>query len=298
MTKTRRTLERFLGLFFCLVFLLMTAIPAAAAAKKTELAPKTVRDKSVSSYPSVGVSVGGKALAGGGLLIHETTYIPLRAIVEALTDARIGFESKTREASVEDEGLVMLVRDGSQTVYANGRALYSLTPAVVMSDGRMYLPIRTAAKVLGISVSWNEKTRSVSLSQGVSYLVSGDAYYNKDSLYWLSRIISAESQGEPLLGQIAVGCVVLNRVRSPEYPSTIYGVIFDRRYGIQFSPVKNGSIYNTPYEASVTAAKICLEGYSVSSEILFFLEPRISTSLWVPNHRPYRFSIGHHDFYA
>ncbi len=298
MTKTKRTVEGFLGLFFCLVFLLLTALPTVAAVKKTELSPKTVRDKSVSSYPRVGVSIGGTALSGGGLLIHETTYIPLRALFDALTDARIGYESKTREASVEDEGLVMLVRDGAHTVYANGRALYSLTPAVVMSDGRMYLPVRTAAKVLGVSVLWNESTRSVSLSENARYLASGDEYYNKDSLYWLSRIISAESQGEPLLGQIAVGCVVLNRVRSPEYPSTIYGVIFDRRYGTQFSPVKNGSIYNAPYEASVTAAKICLEGYSVSSEILFFLEPRISTSLWVPGNRPYRFTIGHHDFYA
>ena len=125
-----------------------------------------------------------------------------------------------------------------------------------------------------------------------------EQYYNKDSLYWLSRIISAESQGEPLLGQIAVGNVVLNRMRSPLYPNTVYGVIFDRRYGVQFSPVKDGSIYNPPYATSVTAAKICLEGYSVSGEILFFLEPLISVSLWVPNNRPYRFTIGHHDFYA
>ena len=87
-------------------------------------------------------------------------------------------------------------------------------------------------------------------------------------------------------------------MRSPHYPSTIYGVIFDRRYGVQFSPVLNGSIYREPYAASVTAAKICLEGYSVSSEILFFLEPRLSVSTWVPSNRPYRFTIGHHDFYA
>ena len=293
----KKAFERFLGLFFCLTFLMLTALPAAAA-KKTELTEKAVRDKSVAAYPRIGVSIGGKALSGGGLLIYETTYIPLRAVIEALTDARIGYESKTREASVEDAGLVMLVRDGSHVVYANGRALYSLTPATVMSDGRMYLPVRTAAKVLGVSVSWDEKTRTASLSGEKSYLVPADRYYNKDSLYWLSRIISAESQGEPLLGQLAVGSVVLNRVRSPEYPSTIYGVIFDRRYGIQFSPVKDGSIYREPYATSVTAAKICLEGYSVSSEILFFLEPRISTSLWVPKNRPYRFTIGHHDFYA
>ncbi len=293
-----KAFHKTLGLFFCLAFLLLTALPTFAATKKTELAPKTIRDKNVGAYPSVGISYNGEVLAGGGLLIYETTYIPLRAFTDALTDANIRYNAKDREATVEDAGLSMVVRDGSHVIYANGRALYSFTPAVVMSDGKMYLPIRIAAKVMGVSVSWNDKTRSVSILGEAEYLVSGDHYYNKDSLYWLSRIISAESRGESLLGQIAVGNVVLNRMRSPLYPNTIYGVIFDRLYGVQFSPVLDGSIYQTPYEASVTAAKICLEGYSVSSEILFFLEPRISTSLWIPNNRTYCFTIGNHDFYA
>lgn len=293
-----KAFHKTLGLFFCLVFLALTAIPTFAHAKKTELSPKTIRDKNVNAYPSVGISYSGNSPASSGLLIYETTYIPLRAFTDALTDASISYNAKDREATVTDAGLSLVVRDGSHVIYANGRALYSFTPAVVMSDGKMYLPIRIAAKVMGVSVTWNDRTRSVSISGKVNYLVSGDLYYNKDSLFWLSRIISAESRGEPLLGQIAVGNVVLNRMRSPLYPSTIYGVIFDRRYGVQFSPVLDGSIYQTPYEASVTAAKICLEGYSVSGEILFFLEPRISTSLWIPNNRAYRFSIGNHDFYA
>ena len=294
----KKAFEKTLGLFFCLTFLILTALPTAAAAKKTELTPKNVRDKNVNAHPSVQITYSGQSIAGGGLLINETTYIPLRAFVDTLTDAVITYDAKNREATVTDKGLTLLVRDGSHVIYANGRALYSLTPAVVMSDGKMYIPIRTAAKVMGVSVTWSDKTRSVALAGKVSYLISGDLYYNADSLYWLSRIISAESRGEPLLGQIAVGSVVLNRMRSPLYPATIYGVIFDRRYGVQFSPVSDGSIYQSPYEASVTAAKICLEGYSVSAEILFFLEPRISTSLWIPNNRSYRFTIGNHDFYA
>lgn len=48
-------------------------------------------------------------------------------------------------------------------------------------------------------------------------------------LYWLSRIISAESRGESLKGQIAVGNVVLNRVEEDDFPDTIPAVIFDRK---------------------------------------------------------------------
>jgi N-acetylmuramoyl-L-alanine amidase len=98
-------------------------------------------------------------------------------------------------------------------------------------------------------------------------------------------------------GKIAVGNVVLNRVRSSAYPNTIYGVIFDKRYGIQFSPVANGTIYNTPTAESIIAAKICLEGYTLSNEILYFLNPSIVGSSWITKTRPYAFKVGNHAFY-
>ena len=124
---------------------------------------------------------------------------------------------------------------------------------------------------------------------------SFDVAYKSD--YWLSRIIHAESGAEPFDGKIAVGNVVLNRVESKQYPNTIYGVIFDRRYGTQFSPVSYGTIYNTPSAESIIAAKICLEGYTLSEDILFFMNPRLATTNWIAQNRPYAFTIGRHDFY-
>ena len=99
------------------------------------------------------------------------------------------------------------------------------------------------------------------------------------------------------LGQIAVGNVVLNRVRSKSYPNTIYGVIFDRKNGTQFSPVALGTIYQKPTASAVIAAKICLEGYTLSNDILFFMNPRIATNNWISKNRPYAFTIGNHRFY-
>ena len=96
---------------------------------------------------------------------------------------------------------------------------------------------------------------------------------------------------------VAVGNVVLNRVRHKSYPNTIYGVIFDRKHGTQFSPVSFGTIYNKPSESSIIAAKICLEGYSISDTALFFMNPRIATNNWISKNRPYAFTIGNHDFY-
>ena len=122
--------------------------------------------------------------------------------------------------------------------------------------------------------------------------------YDADVLYWLSRIISAESRGESLIGQIAVGNVVLNRTRSTDFPNTVYDVIFDTKFGVQFTPILNGTIYDPPCESSVIAAKICLEGYSISDKIVYFLNEAISSNMWVTNNRPYVMTLGNHAFYS
>lgn len=122
-------------------------------------------------------------------------------------------------------------------------------------------------------------------------------YNREDKLYWLSRIISAESRGEPLEGQIAVGNVVLNRVDSPDFPDTIYGVIFDDRWGGQFTPVRNGTIYQEPTEQSIQAAKLCLEGVNVAKDSLYFLAPALTNNHWIMENRTHVMTIGAHWFY-
>ena len=101
-----------------------------------------------------------------------------------------------------------------------------------------------------------------------------------------------------LIGQIAVGNVVLNRTRSTDFPNTVYDVIFDTKFGVQFTPILNGTIYDPPCESSVIAAKICLEGYSISDKIVYFLNEAISSNMWVTNNRPYVMTLGNHAFYS
>ena len=128
-------------------------------------------------------------------------------------------------------------------------------------------------------------------------MVKADSAYDYEDLYWLARIISAEAKGESFTGQIGVGTVVLNRVRSKEFPNTVKGVVFDKKYGTQFTPVANGTVYNTPTNSSVVAAKMCLDGYTLSNSVLYFVNPSIATSSWIQNHRKYAFRIGNHEFY-
>ena len=121
---------------------------------------------------------------------------------------------------------------------------------------------------------------------------------NDDSVYWLSRIIEAEAGGEPFKGKVAVGEVILNRVESNEFPNTIWGVIFDDKFGIQFEPVANGTIYNTPSSESIEAAKVALSGSNYIGDCLYFLNPKIASSNWIVKNRKFYTTIAKHDFYA
>jgi len=145
----------------------------------------------------------------------------------------------------------------------------------------------TTNKVTGWNVTYKQ-ARS---------MVKADSAYDYEDLYWLARIMSAEAKGESFTGQIGVGTVVLNRVRSKQFPNTVKGVVFDRKYGTQFTPVANGTIYNTPTKSAVVAAKMCLDGYTLSGSVLYFLNPSIATSSWIQNNRKYAFRIGNHEFY-
>ena len=252
----------------------------------------SVANKQVSAYTRKSVVIGGSTVSVKGLTINGVEYIPFRAAAIAL-GASYSYSGST--GTMKADGLVLSSGAGCYVSYANDRVLFSTSPSVLMGDGRLYIPADTFAKAIGMKISSTDTT----LTFGGKYspIMHASRYYREDEVLWLARIIHAESSGEPLLGQIAVGNVVLNRVKSSDYPSTIYGVIFDRKYGVQFSPILNGTIYNTPSYNSILAAKICLEGFDTSDGALFFLEPSIATSSWIPKNRPYAFTIGRHDFY-
>ena len=258
------------------------------------LSISSVKDKNVWSYQRYNVSINETALAVKGILINGTYYIPTRAAANVL-GATYVYNSSQKTATMTARGLKLVMSADCYVNYANERALFSMTPNVVMSDGRMYIPASVFAKAIGMTVKVSEGT--IFFEGSYSPILHADSFYKADEVFWLGRIIHAEASGEPLLGKIAVGNVVLNRVRSPYYPNTIYGVIFDRKYGVQFSPILNGAIYNTPNFNSTLAAKICLEGFDVSDGAFFFLAPTLATSSWIPKSREYAFTIGNHDFY-
>ncbi len=278
-------------------FLLSTVLLISAFA----MGASAAQERSI-SFPAgssqVSVYKDGKpVLAGKSALINSVTYVALRDFCELVGGCTVSWDAKTRTAVVTKGTKVATATDGDYYIYEDGRCFYTVERIRIISD-TMFVPVRPLARALGVEVGWDNATRSVTLTNTGIMPKSGDEFYNENDLYWLSRIISAEAKGESLRGQMAVGNVVLNRKASPSYPNTVYGVIFDRRGGTQFSPVSFGTIYQKPTASSIIAAKICLEGYSLSNEILFFMNPRIATNNWIVRNRTFEFRIGNHDFYS
>lgn len=246
----------------------------------------------------VDVFVNGKKLetSDNARIINATTYVPLRAMCELFGASNISWNDGTKTATIHARGIKIHVTQGNTYIEAGGRYFASHEP-VRNIGGRLFLPVRLIASAFASTVKWDGGTYTVRITDSGKAPVSGDSYYDANEVYWLSRIIYAESGAESFRGKIAVGNVVLNRVASPQFPNSVYGVIFDKKYGVQFSPTANGAIYKTPNSDSVIAAKICLEGFSINDKVLYFMNPRLATNTWISKNRPYAFRIGTHNFY-
>lgn len=258
---------------------------AVIAAAVFALSP-TVKAAASPTLTINGSAAGRDAMAQ---IMNDTTYVSLRSISNSLApDSVITWENKT--ATVQTGSLTLSARESDTYITVNGTKIKA-PYGVKNSDGNILVPLRTLAQAFGAVTYWNSVTKQAAL---ISKL---DKSYSSDDLYWLSRIISAESRGEPLDGKIAVGNVVLNRVNSSEFPNTIYGVIFDNRWGGQFEPVRNGTIYQAPTEESILAAKLCLNGANVIGDSIYFLAPALAQNFWIVKNREFVATIGCHDFY-
>ena len=236
----------------------------------------------------------------GALLADGVTFVALRRFCTLMGGCEVSWDNASNSASVRAAGLVINAAPGNQYITVNDR-IFFCSNAVFIKDGTLYVPIRALARAYGLDVEWRAEGGSfgyVNLISSGKRAEDASDVYDSEVLYWLSRIISAESRGESLMGQIAVGNVVLNRTRSEQFPSTVYDVIFDTKFGVQFTPAASGTIYHEPSESSIIAAKICLEGYTLSDDILYFLNEAISTNMWVTNNRTYVMTLGNHTFYS
>ena len=121
---------------------------------------------------------------------------------------------------------------------------------------------------------------------------SSSSSSNSSNVNLLARLIYGEARGEPYTGQVAVGAVVMNRVKSSSFPNTISGVIYQSG---AFDAVSDGQINLTPDATAKKAAQDAINGWDPSYGAIYYFNPSTATNKWIWS-RPMTVNIGRHRF--
>lgn len=221
---------------------------------------------------------------------NSYTYLAARTVGDIVDADSVDWNDKDRSVVITaDETDVKLIID-SEYAFVDGVPIYTGVTPVIRND-RTYLPVRFIAETFGADVNWDAGTKTVFISTG--------GYEAESTEFdWLARIVNAEAGGESYEGKIAVANVILNRVESPDFPNTIYGVVFDKYNEIyQFTPVANGYIYTEPNAESIIAAQDALNGVNNIEDCLYFNGVEMAETSWAALNREYYTQIGGHCFF-
>ncbi|WP_397334176.1 spore cortex-lytic enzyme [Paenibacillus macerans] len=115
---------------------------------------------------------------------------------------------------------------------------------------------------------------------------------NQSEMDIMARVIYSEARGEPYVGQVAVGAVVMNRIQSAKFPDNIRDVVFQPG---AFTAVDDGQFWLSPDKTAYLAAQDAVRGWDPTYNSLFYFNPKTATSSWIWT-RPQNVTIGNHIF--
>lgn len=167
-----------------------------------------------------------------------------------------------------------------------------------LHDGDDFEPVKVIieedeSETSGMRINEIQLMNNTFVKQGIK----ADVMTDRDR-YLLAKIAMAEAEGESFEGKVLVMNVILNRVKSNEFPDTIEEVIFEERNGTyQFSPLKDGRFYNIePNEECWAAVELVESGCYKGTDALYFSSSK-EASNWHSRNLEFLFQLGNHKFY-
>ena len=233
--------------------------------------------------------------AKGYLGDDNVSYVPVEGLATAM-GAEILRDDNAGTLRVTRGKNEIVFNLASSSCYANGNMSFAGLRNV---DGKLYVPARFLAENLGANVSWDSYRYEVIVSLP-NYNVPQEyieTYYNAEDLKWLSKIVTCEAGSVSFDAKIMVANVILNRRESPSFPNTVYEVIYDNKFGIQFPPAHNGKVAAAvPTTNTILACKVAFSGVMLVPECKYFSYTSDNFS-WVYHNCTLYKVIGNQAFY-
>ena len=190
--------------------------------------------------------------------------------VAVLRQGSTGSEVKEMQRRLKQWGYYNGAIDGSFGAATKKAVIVFQKKNGLTADGVVGL---STYKALGMTSAYNALLNATQNFSGNS----GDKLSDAD-LYLLAKTIYAEGRGEPYTGQVAIGAVVMNRVRSSQFPNTVSGVVYQRH---AFTAVSDGQINLTPDDKAMKAARDAMNGWDPTGGALYYYNPAVATSAWI-----------------
>lgn len=216
-----------------------------------------------------------------------------------VTFLSISFGSELAMRESQEESVQVLMKYGSQG--ADVRVLQEKLSALGYNTGGIdgiygsktkaaVLAYQRSAGLQADGIAGQNTLGSLGLSEGGGS--SGSSGNRENDLKLLAQLISAESRGESFEGQVAVGAVVMNRIKHPTFPNTVAGVIYQSG---AFSSLNDGQFYQPVAESSRRAAENVMNGMDNTGGAIYFYNPAKTSNQWMLA-RPVLRVIGNHRF--
>ena len=246
----------------------------------------------------IDIDVNGSYLENGGkgyLDVSGIVYVPVRYVSEAL-GANVGWEPTNGDAIITKGDTTLVFDPQTQGCYVNNVWIPSQQK---LKNGTLYTDANFIFYWLGATVGWDSYRNEVKVTVP-GYTVPAqyiESYYTPEDLYWLSKIVTCEAGSVSFEARVMVANVILNRRASKDFPNTVYGVIYDTKFGVQFPPAHSGKVAKAnPSTTTIMACKAAFNGLDLAPGCLYFNYASNKTG-WVATNRKLYKVIGNQAFY-
>lgn len=220
--------------------------------------------------------------------VEGTDYVSLGIAAAYLREDSSSAWNAAGQLVISAENLTLTARPGDCYIGANERYMY--LPHSVRQDayGDVQVPLKAVVWAFDAAMASGENGE-LQITRGSGAIRHGNDYYDPEAVDLLARVIYHECGRGSMLGRIAVGNVIFNRVAHPLFPDSLEEVIY------QPGQFTNATEYE-PDAASVIAAKLCIEGASVVGNACWFSQAGVST--WASRNKTQVTVLGGNAYYA